>query len=126
MKNEAIRRMESLKIREDVIADYKETGKIWCSDKDKITDVPEDILREINRWEAQFGNLVYHVIRGYFGYSTYECLSVSRYKEDWGYERELIDDSWVMSYSINMDRPCYTESGSIKVENKDGVLMRIN
>ena len=57
---------------------------------------------------------------------TYECLSVSCYKEDWDFEREIMKDNWVISHSLNITEPSFTESGSIRVIEKDGILYRIN
>lgn len=125
MKQEAISRMQRLELDEFVIEDFK-NGKLSLSDHNRITDVPEDILKQIKEWENKFHNLVYHVIHGDFGYETYECLSVSNYKEDWDFENSIMDDNWVMSHSINIDIPSYTESGSIKVINNNGILKRIN
>lgn len=125
MKQEAISRMQRLELDESVIEDFK-NGKLSLSDHNRITDVPEDILKQITEWENKFHNIVYHVIHGDFGYETYECLSVSNYKEDWDFENSIMDDNWVMSHSINIDIPRYTESGSIKVINQHGVLKRIN
>ncbi len=125
MRQEAISRMQRLELDESVIEDFK-IGKLSLSDHNRITDVPEDILKQINEWENKFHNLVYHVVHGDFGYETYECLSVSNYKEDWDFENSIMDDNWVMSHSINIDIPRYTESGSIKVINNNGILKRIN
>lgn len=126
MKNEAIQRMKKLRIKQHIVDDFERNGKLWCSDHGKMVEVPPNILAEIKEWQDQFDNLVYHVIHGDFICETYECLSVSCYKEDWDYERGLIEDNWVMSHSINVSTPLYTESGSIKVKNIGGVLQRIN
>lgn len=125
MKQEAISRMQRLELDESVIEDFK-NGKLSLSDHNRITDVPESILKQIKEWENQFHNLVYHVVHGDFMFETYECLSVSNYEEDWDYENSIMDDNWVMSHSINIDIPRYTESGSIKVRNYNGILKRIN
>lgn len=125
MKREAVKRMYRLKLNFAVIDDF-EYGRLRCSDHDKMTAVPDEILKEIAEWEKQFHNLVYHVIHGDFMHETYECLSVSCYKEDWDYENSIMDDNWVMSHSINISIPAYTESGSIKIKNNNGILQRIN
>ncbi len=125
MKEEAIKRMKMLELDKEIIVSYKDKNKLCCSEKDKIIDVPERIVKDIGEWQDKFGNLVYHVIHSDFIYETYECLSVSCYKEDWSYERGLIEDSWVMSHSINVIVPEYTESGSICVKNNKGILTRI-
>ncbi len=125
MKQEAISRMQRLELDEFVIEDFK-NGKLSLSDHNRITDVPEDILKQIKEWENKFHNLVYHVVHGDFMCETYECLFVSNYKEDWDYENSIMDDNWVMSHSINISIPAYTESGSVKVKNNNGILQRIN
>lgn len=126
MIDEATKRMKLLGLNESIIDDFANHGILNCSDCDKMTDVPEAILQEITVWQNQFHNMVYHVIHGDFCCETYECLSVSPYKEDWEYETDIMDDNWVMSHSINITIPAYTESGSIKVANNNGILKRIN
>ena len=95
-----------------------------------FSGVPEEIQKQIAAWEKKYHNLVYHVIHSkmitpWGAYEIYDCLSVSCYRDDWDYERGLIDDDWVMSHGINVTKPEYTESGSIKIENHSGVLKRV-
>ena len=125
-KQEALKRMKKLKISEDAIEAYEKQNKLMCSEKGNIIDVPEDILKKLRAWEKKYHNLVYHVIHAYiYGLETYECLSVSKYPEDWGYENMRLDENWPMSYSINLTIPDFSESGTILVENYKGVLMRL-
>lgn len=126
MKDEAVNRMRMLGLDNGIIDDFAVNGELRCSNFGEITDVPADALKEIEEWENKFHNLVYHVIHANFWYETYECLSVSCYKEDWGYENGIIRTNWVMSHSINKNKPEYTESGSIKVVNNNGMLKRVN
>lgn len=125
MKEEALVRMEMIRINPEVLFLYKIKQQICCSDKGNITEVPDNIMKEIEEWQNEYGNLVYHVIHSNYIYETYECLSVSCYKEDWEYERELIEDKWVMSHSINITEPSFTESGSIGIQNINGTLLRL-
>ena len=126
MKDEAYKRMAMLGLSKDVIDTFS-NGKLLCSDRDCITEVPKNILERIEEWQNKFGNLVYHVVHSEFmNCETYNCLSVSCYKEDWDYERHLICDDWVMCHSINMTFPENTESGSIEVININGILIRVN
>ena len=85
MKQEAILRLQRLELDESVIENFK-NGKLSLSDHNRITDVPEDILKQIKEWENKFHNLVYHVVHGDFRHETYECLSVSCYEEDWDFD----------------------------------------
>ena len=62
MKNECIRRLKYLNLCASAIDDFEKLRKISMSDKDKIVDVPENILKYIEEWEKKFGNMVYHVI----------------------------------------------------------------
>lgn len=126
MIDEAAKRMKMLGLDKSIIDDFVNQGKLHCSDNNGMSDVPEEILLQIEEWQNQFNNLVYHVIHGDFLCETYECLSVSPYEEDWEYETNIIDDKWVMSHSINITIPSFTESGSIKVINRNGILKRIN
>lgn len=125
MRNEAISRMHKLGLDDDIISYFADDNELCCSNYFEMTEVPAEIQKEIEEWQNKFHNLVYHVIHGNFVYETYECLSVSCHKEDWGYERDIMDKSWVMSHSINIDVPVYTESGPIKIANKTGILKRI-
>lgn len=77
MKEEAIIRMRMLGLNPDIIYLYKNNGKLCCSDKGNITDIPDNILKEIKDWENEYGNIIYHIIHADFMYETYECLSVS-------------------------------------------------
>ena len=126
MKQEAEERMRTLGLPDLTIHKFMDRDELILSDNTKYADVPEDILREIKQYEKEFDGLVYHVIHTHiFGMETYECLSVSPYKEDWDYERPD-KKCWVMSHSINKTFPENTESGSIQVVNKLGVLCRVN
>ena len=126
MKQEAISRMLQLKIDSDVIKLFSENDKLMCSKNGKFVEVPAEILIQLRAWEKKYYNLVYHVIHAdYIGYETYECLSVSFYKEDWDYENARLNEGWPMSHSINVTMPYYTESGIVKIENIKGSLVRV-
>lgn len=55
MKNECIRRLKYLNLCASAIDDFEKLRKISMSDKDKIVDVPENILKDIEEWEKKFG-----------------------------------------------------------------------
>lgn len=126
MRKEALIRMEKLGLNNLVFSRFFLKGELKCSDNTKVTDVPEFILSEIKAYQDEFKSLVYHVVHTHFcGMDTYECLTVSPYEEDWDYERPD-DKGWTMSHSINLTIPENTESGSIQLVNKLGVLIRVN
>lgn len=127
MKLEAVGRMKTLGIPEYVIKRFEMKDWLHMSDNTTIEeDIPEEILNKIKEYQDEFKNLVYHVVHTHlFGQETYECLAVSPYKEDWSYEFPD-KKGWTMSHSINITHPENTESGSIQLENKNHVLVRIN
>ena len=126
MKSEAIKRMKALEIRADIINAFEE-DKLLCVKDGKIIDVPLGILNKIREWEEQFGNMAYHIVYSeLWNYKIYNALSVSCYEEDWKYEQSLIDNGWAMAYTVNVIKPEYSESGSIRLTNQSGILQRIN
>lgn len=137
MKDEALDRMELLGIPSYARAALKQSDMLTLSDindlvcSSRVDGVPEDIKKLIKEFEEKFGALIFHVIHTkgiYVGFEYYDCLSVSPYESDWDYERNLMEDrgdTWVMSYSINVTKPEFTESGTIKIENHSGVLKRV-
>lgn len=125
-KKEALYRMNKLNILSTVIDAFEENDEIQCSDYGEIIATPENILEDIRRWEADYGCLAYHVVHSkIYGFEIFNALSVSNYKEDWDYERRLIDRICSMAYTINVTKPDYSESGSIQLYNYNGVLERI-
>ena len=125
MKYEAEQRMEALGLSKEVIKDFIDENILACSYNTHMMGVSPKILEEIKNYQAEFGNLIYHVVHSHFmGQETYECLAISPYMEDWDYEFPD-EKKWTMSHSINITHPENTESGSIQLENKNGVLVRI-
>lgn len=137
MKKEALERMELIGLPPYAKAAFKVDNYLTLSDisdkvcQSRVDGVPEDIMKEIKSFEEKFGALVFHVIHTkglYLGFEYYDCLSVSSYESDWDYERDLMEDrgdTWVMAFSINLTKPEFTESGTIKIENHSGVLKRV-
>lgn len=134
MKDEALDRMELLGLPSYARAALKQSDMLTLSDindlecSSRVNGVPEEILKQIRSWEEKYGNYVYHVIHSEGVFEMYNCLSVSGYESDWDYERGLMEDrgdTWAMAFCINITKPEYTESGSIKIENHSGVLTRV-
>lgn len=126
MKIEALKRMKQLGLREKIINTFKAEDKLLCSERERLKEVPPEILKGIREWEDNYGCMAYHVAHNeLYGYDIYNALSVSNYLEDWIYERRLIDDMCSMAYMINVTKPDYSESGSIQLTRRLGLLMRI-
>lgn len=126
MKDIALEYMSGLKIRQQVIDQFKENDKILCSKGNFIVEVPEDILKQIRAWEKEFRSMVYHVVYSdIYECEIYNALAVSCYAEDRWYESKLITKSRAMAHCINITIPEYTDSGSILQKNNNGVLERM-
>lgn len=134
MKKEALERMEILGLGSCVKSALKLDDFLTLSDindlvcSSRVNGVPEDVLKEIRAWEDNIGSYVFHVIHSVGVFEIYNCLSVSGYKSDWDYERDLMadrGDTWAMAFCINITKPEYTESRSIMIENHSGVLKRV-
>lgn len=137
MKDEALDRMEFLGLPAYANEAFKVDDYLTLSDvsdkicQSRVNGVPKDIKKIIKEQEDKSGLLIFHVIHTtglYEGIETYDCLCVSPYGSDWNYERALMEDrgdTWAMAFCINITKPEYTESGSIKIENHSGVLKRV-
>lgn len=125
MKAEAIKRMKRLGISNEVITIFESENKLFCSYYVAQVDVPSEIISELQNWEKESGNIIYHVVYSkLFGYEIYNALIVSKYIEDWDYETIMIDKGRTMAYTINVSKPDYSELGTIILENHHGVLQR--
>lgn len=125
-KDEAIKRLKKMDLKSVILESFQDNGKLLCSNYGEIKEVPVNILKQIRRWEEQFGGLAFHVIYSeLYGFKIYSALSVSKYPEDWLYENAALDDKWPIAYTINLTEPDFSESGQINIMNNDGILLRM-
>ncbi len=95
MKNEAIRRMASIRMNKEIIDDFKETGNPQVYEPPYgagyyLEEDEEDVFKKM---EKRFNILIWGVIRCYMKYNrkdvVVDCaLSVSNNKNDWETERK--------------------------------------
>lgn len=124
LRKEARKRMEMLKIYPEFIDDFVERGQLWTSSGCLRKPKPEE-LEHVRAFEKEFGNRIYHLIRGRFmDCEVLNMLSISPCMEDWEYERSLISKGSVMSRSDNLSIPDWSESGIIFVSTEMSVLTR--
>ena len=100
MKNEAIRRMASIRMNKEIIDDFKETGNPQVYEPPYgagyyLEEDEEDVFKKM---EKRFNILIWGVIRCYMKYNrkdvVVDCaLSVSNNKNDC----VIKSDSWVMN-----------------------------
>ena len=125
MLQEGIKRMQLLKLHNNVINDLKNDGLLnksegrlgilyWLDEKEQTM---------VKEYENQRNILVYHVIKTYtldMGV-VYDLLFIIDEKGYWEEERERLKQGYVLSHSISQ----FNESGDILVKNKNGGLVRI-
>lgn len=126
MKKEALWRMKSLKLHENVICEFEKEDKLnksfafgilyWLTEEEK---------QLVKEWEEKTGNLVYHVIENQFEFGhCYSFLYISEYEEEWEMDRELMKDNISYAYVMNTDDDMGSEFGTIGILPKIGGVMR--
>ena len=125
-RTEALKRMELLKLHENVIDDFKEISLLNQSELGGILYwVEGEMERKIREWEEKTGNLVYHVIHDYteFG-ELLSLLYVSQYEDEWETDREDIQDGYALAYVMNLTDDWCSEYGSIGIRPQWGGVVR--
>ena len=125
-RTEALKRMELLKLHENVIDDFKEIALLNQSELGGILYwVEGETEKKIREWEEKTGNLVYHVIHDYteFG-ELLSLLYVSTYEEEWETDREDIQDGYALAYVMNLTDDWCSEYGSIGIRPQWGGVVR--
>ena len=125
-RTEALKRMELLKLHENVIDDFKEIALLNQSELGGILYwVEGEMEKKIREWEEKTGNLVYHVIHDYteFG-ELLSLLYVSTYEDEWETDREDIQDGYALAYVMNLTDDWCSEYGSIGIRPQWGGVVR--
>ncbi len=126
IKKEAIEQMKMLNISESIINDFKNKNIISCSDINILRSLTKTEQEMVKQYEEESSCVVYHVIHCLSNIGeTYELCRASCYIDDWEYERWDIKQGCVLVHSINVTHPDWSESGSILVNNINGIIKRI-
>lgn len=126
-KNEAIKRMEALKLDKTCINAFKK-GNPWMSESRygslyEIND--KEVKDKIKEFENKYNATVYHLIHNYteFG-ELYSFLYVSNNEEEWEDDNADIRDGYAIAYVWNVNEEDFSEFGSIRVKSVFGGLVR--
>lgn len=124
---EALLRMKHLKLHENVINEFKETGKINLSENGGILYwLNDDENNMVRQWEKETGNLVYHVIKNNMEFGLcYSFLYVSSDTDEWLYDEEYLKKGYPIVYVKNVTDNTCSEYGSIGIRSNIGGLVRI-
>lgn len=129
MKREALDRMATLGLGDDVRTDFENHNivstssdifntPVWASHKEKAI---------IEAYENEWDHLVYHAIDAPSPTGNrLILLFVSNYKTDWIAEREDLKNCTIMAYVVNLDHEGCSEFEFVRVKSMDGKLIQIN
>ena len=126
MFEEAIKRMEILKLHPNVIKEFKEEHKLNRSESKLgilywLTDEEQEIVKDFEKNHK--GSMVYHIIKTLtqdFG-EVYDLLYITEDTEDWKIDREYLKENLVLSYTVTQ----FAECGYIQVKCINGGLARL-
>lgn len=137
-RNEAILRIQELTNKFNLnsnMLDFFENGKIYGLDyvydeNSKIQDRNKLISSIIAECQNKYNSVVYYYyivdinIEGY-NLELLNIFYVGQYKEDWEHERLSKDNEmYIRTYELN--NPSRPELGFVKVNSKDGNLIRVS
>ena len=126
MLQEAFRRLEFLKLHPHILSNFMEGVLAKTNDNMAVERLSEEEEKLVADYESQTGNLVYYVIFNdtKFG-RLYSFLYVSKCEKDWKIEWDYLNMHTPLVYVLNKDDEMLSESGTIEIENHQGVLVRI-
>ena len=134
IKKEAIKRLEKLRLKDEVKNMFTNEDKIYLSERQNklfpatLFYLDERYKKMVEDFEKENGHKVYHCIltRTTFG-TILDMLFVSKYEDDWEYEFEEYEDGSfrLMSMANNLDDESMSDMGSIIVRPVMGGLERI-
>ncbi|EAF0758373.1 hypothetical protein CDS26_15025 [Listeria monocytogenes] len=121
-KDEAIGRMQDLRMKDEFIADYEEGGIIT----NQVKNVTDELMSMIRNFEEKETCLVYHVTETEaLGTKFVNLFFVSNREGEWHFDREDIREGYVVAYVINLYALELSEIGSIQIEKRNGEIYRI-
>lgn len=125
-KQEAIIRMKMLDIYSQAIKEFDKEGVINKSEHGGILYwLDENEEKMVKQFEEEYKAVVYHVIHNYTDLGEmYSLLFVSKYEEEWGYDKDDLKHNIAVAYVKNIDDDFCSEFGSIGVKNMFGGLQR--
>lgn len=126
-KEEAIKRMELLKLNKNVIREFEEEDKLNLSESNFgfLYWLNEEQKEMVKKFEEESGGLAYHLIHNLttFG-ELYSIFYVSKYEEEWQYDYEDLQQNIAFVYVKNVDDELSSEYGSIGFKNMNSGLVR--
>ena len=132
-KQEALKRMKTLKLMREVINDFKENGKVYYSERQNAMfnavlywiDNNDEYVEIVKKFEKKHNALVYHCQLTHLKYG--DCLSllyVSKNEEEWDYDKEDLNNGYAFCYVKNLQCDYDSDFGSIGLRPSMGGVVR--
>lgn len=125
-RNEAIKRMELLKISKKCISEFKK-GNVWESEGyGALYELNDEEKEIVKKFETKHkGYVVYHLIHNMFEFGEcYTILYVSDEKTEWKEDLEDLANGYSMAYVYNKDDEWCSEFGTVGIRSQFGGLVR--
>lgn len=123
---EAVKRLETMKVHENVLREFREEGKLNKSERIGVLYWLDDEEQEmVKEFEKENESVVYHVIHQHTNIGEMYCLLyVSLEDGEWCIDREDLASGQALVYVLNKTMPNCSEFGSIGVEPCNGGISR--
>lgn len=127
MVAEAIERMKMIGIIDDAINQFKNDGVVMCSEPPYgalfwLDDEQAEIAAQ---FENDYDALVYLAVKSFTIDGTMISLFyVSKYREEWGEDREDLRGNYTLTYTHNFAAPDCSEIGGIDFKSVGGGVIR--
>lgn len=125
-KQEAIERMNMLKLSNNIIREFEKEGIINLSENGGYLYWLNGEQQEmVDEFEREHNAVVYHIIHNFtqFG-ELYTLLYVSEDEEEWGYDRDDLKEGYPIAYVKNATDDWCSEFGSVGIKPQFGGLIR--
>lgn len=127
---EALSRMETLRLKEDIINDFK-NGELWQSGHNgEIYHLSDDQELRIAQFEEEYNCSVYHVIHDNYVMSDGTHMDMENYlyvsdsPSEWKLDCENLKRGFTYCYVHNNTYPDFSGIGEIGIAPRDGGLIR--
>lgn len=123
---EAVLRMKTLRMRDDLISEFVRNGKLYCYRDGELETLSQEFVELVQRFEADVGGVVYYLIftESEFG-DLLTMLYISDYKEEWYRDMLALKDMVPFAYVENLQMPVFSEFGSVQLVTEDGRTLRV-
>lgn len=115
-KEEALKRMRLIGLREDFIREFEQNGTVHVTGfEDASPQLTDGDRKMIQGFERDNNALVYLVVRvNYCRFGILDSLFyVSQYDEEWEMECADLKDGYALTYTVNYLHPDCSEFGEI-------------